>query len=52
MRSFKLMIIALLAIWGLTACEKECNHDSIEVDYSKDIVGCFSLRETSRILPE
>ena len=39
------MAIALVAMLGFTACEKDCNHDFIEVDYSKDLVGTWSCFE-------
>ena len=47
MKIFKFMTLALAAMLGFTACEnecehdlnKECNHDFIEHDYSKDLVG-------------
>ena len=45
MKIFKLMAIALVAMLGFTACEKDCDHDFIEVDHSKDLVGtwtCFT----------
>ena len=42
MKFLKLIAVALVAIWGFTACEKECNHDSIEVDYSEAIIGRWS----------
>ena len=45
MKIFKLMAIALVAMVGLNSCSKDCDHDFIEVDYSKDLVGtwtCFT----------
>ena len=45
MKNFKLMAIALVAMLGFTACEKDCNHDFIEVDYSKDLVGTWTCFE-------
>ena len=39
------MILALVAMLGFTACEKDCDHDFIEVDYSKDIVGTWTVLE-------
>lgn len=45
MKIFKLMVVALVAMLGFTACEKECEHDFVEVDYSKDIVGTWTALE-------
>ena len=45
MKIFKLMAIALVAMLGFSACEKDCDHDFIEVDYSKDIVGTWTCME-------
>ena len=42
MKIFKLMAIALVAMLGFTACEKDCNHDFIEHDFTKDIVGTWT----------
>ena len=45
MKIFKLMAIALVAMLGFSACEKDCDHDFIEVDHSADLVGtwtCFT----------
>ena len=45
MKIFKLMAIALVAMVGLNSCSKDCDHDFIEVDYSKDIVGTWTCLE-------
>ena len=42
MKIFKLMAIALVAMLGFAACEKDCDHDFIEVDHSKDLVGTWT----------
>lgn len=42
MRIFKLMAIALVAMIGLNSCSKDCDHEFIEVDYSKDLVGTWT----------
>lgn len=42
MKIFKLMVVALVAMLGFTACDKDCDHDFIEVDHSKDIVGTWT----------
>ena len=42
MKIFKLMAIALVAMVGLNSCSKDCDHDFIEVDHSKDLVGTWT----------
>ena len=42
MKIFKLMVVALVAMLGFSACEKDCDHDFIEVDHSKDLVGTWT----------
>ena len=42
MKIFKLMVVALVAMLGFTACDKDCDHDFIEVDHSKDLVGTWT----------
>ena len=39
---FKLMTVALVAMCGFTACDKDCEHDFIEVDYSKKLAGTWT----------
>lgn len=43
MKTFKLLFIAFVAMTGLTCCSKDCGHDFIEHDYSKDILGTWSI---------
>ena len=45
MKIFKILAVALVATLGFTACDKECGHEFIEVDYSKDIVGTWTALE-------
>ena len=57
MKFFKLMMIALMAMIGLSSCSESsssdstcnhdltCDHNFIEVDYSKDIVGTWTCME-------
>ena len=45
MKIFKFMAVALVAMLGFTACDKECDHDFIEYDHSKDIVGTWTCFE-------
>ena len=42
MKIFKLMVVALVAMLGFTACEKDCDHDFIEHDFTQDIVGTWT----------
>ena len=42
MKIFKLGVIALVTMCGLNSCSDDCDHDFIEVDYSKDIVGTWT----------
>ena len=39
---FKLMTIALVAMCGFTACDNDCEHNFIEVDYSKKLAGTWT----------
>lgn len=45
MKIFKFLAIALVAMLGFTACDKDCDHEFIEVDYSNDIVGTWTIIE-------
>lgn len=45
MKKLKLFAIALVAVFGLNSCSKECGHDFIQVDYSKDLVGTWTCLE-------
>ena len=42
MKIFKLMAIALVAMIGFNSCSDDCDHDFIEVDHSKDLVGTWT----------
>ena len=42
MKIFKLMVVALVAMLGFSACEKDCDHDFIEHDHSADLVGTWT----------
>ena len=46
MKIFKFLAIALVAMVGLNSCSKDCDHNFIEVDHSKDIVGTWTCLET------
>jgi hypothetical protein len=45
MKKIKFMILALVAMCGFSACSEDCDHNFIEVDYSKDIVGTWTVLE-------
>ncbi|MBR5476564.1 MAG: hypothetical protein IKV17_07085, partial [Bacteroidaceae bacterium] len=45
MKIFKLMAIALVAMVGLNSCSEDCDHEFIEHDYSKDLVGTWTYLE-------
>ncbi len=45
MKIFKIMMIALVAMCGLNSCSDDCDHDYIEVDYSKKLAGTWTCME-------
>ena len=45
MKIFKFLAVALVAMLGFTACEKDCEHDFIEHDFSKELVGTWTYDE-------
>ena len=42
MKKIKLFVIALVAMCGFSACSEDCDHNFIEYDYSKDLVGTWT----------
>ena len=42
MKFFKFLAVALVAMVGLNSCSKDCDHEFIEHDYSKDLVGTWT----------
>ena len=42
MKIFKLMAIALVAMLGFNSCSEDCDHNFIEHDFTKDIVGTWT----------
>ena len=42
---FKLMTIALVAMCGFTACDNDCEHNFIEHDFSKALVGTWTCMD-------
>ena len=45
MKIFKFMIVALVAMIGFNSCSEDCDHDFIEVDHSKDLVGTWTCMD-------
>ena len=45
MKIFKFLAVALVAMLGFTACDKDCDHDFIEHDFTQDIVGTWTILE-------
>ena len=45
MKIFKFLAVALVAMLGFTACDKDCEHDFIDVDHSADLVGTWTCLE-------
>ena len=45
MKIFKFLAIALVAMLGFTACDKDCDHDFIEYDNTKNLVGTWTYLE-------
>ena len=43
MKRLKLWVITLVAMSCFTACNNDCGHDFIEHDYTKDLVGTWSI---------
>ena len=43
MKIFRFLAVALVAMLGFTACEKDCGHDFYETDYSHALVGTWTL---------
>lgn len=42
MKIFKFMALALVAMLGFNSCSEDCNHEFIEYDYSKNLVGTWT----------
>ena len=45
MRKLRFLMIALVAMLGLSACEKDCGHEFIEYDYSEALIGTWTYME-------
>ena len=42
MKNLKLLVVALVAMLGFTACNKDCGHDFNEHDFTKELVGTWT----------
>ena len=42
MKIFKLMVVTLVTMLGFTACDNECEHEFIEHDFTKELVGTWT----------
>ena len=45
MKIFKFLAVALVAMLGFTACEKDCDHEFIEHDYNEALIGTWTYVE-------
>ena len=45
MKNLKFMIVALVAMLGFCACDNKCDHEFIEYDYNKALVGTWTYVE-------
>lgn len=43
MKIFKFLAVALVAMLGFTACDKDCDHNFIEHDFTQDLVGTWTF---------
>ena len=49
---FNFMMIALVAMVAFTSCSDDCNHEYIEVDYSKKLAGIWTCIEPENAYAE
>ena len=45
MKIFKLMVVALVAMFGFSSCNKDCGHEFIEYDYNEALIGTWTYVE-------
>ena len=45
MKIFRFLAVAFVAMFGLVACNNDCEHEFIEVDHSADLVGTWTCLE-------
>ena len=48
MKIFKLMAVALVAMFGFVACNNDCDHEFIEYDYNEALVGTWTCLEAEQ----
>ena len=42
MKNLKLLVVALVAMFGFSSCNKDCGHEFIEYDYNEALVGTWT----------
>lgn len=47
MKILRFMMVAIAAMAGLAACEKDCDHEFYEHDYTKELVGTWTMMDES-----
>ena len=45
MKNLKLLVVALVAMFGFSSCNKDCGHDFIEYDYNEALIGTWTYVE-------
>ena len=45
MKNLKLLVVALVAMFGFSSCNKDCGHEFIEYDYNEALVGTWTYDE-------
>ena len=48
MKNLKLLVVALVAMFGFSSCNKDCGHDFIEYDPSEALIGTWTYVEGSQ----
>ena len=45
MKNLKLLVVALVAMFGFSSCNKDCGHEFIEYDYNEALIGTWTCLE-------
>ena len=45
MKNLKLLVVALVAMFGFSSCNKDCGHEFIEYDHSEALIGTWTYLE-------
>ena len=45
MKNLKLLVVALVAMFGFSSCNKDCGHEFIEYDYNEALMGTWTYVE-------